>query len=643
MNPPNTSLSSDSAVNPEQFYTDQEHFFADRIAYHKGITRRISLARLCIAVMALVSGFASWNGGIAAMALVPLSLWYGVLGFSFAMFLILVTMHARHHEQLSYAEGMHRVVKRELAALAGDFSEFSHGGEFLTERDVALPHAEDFALDLDIFGEHSLFQRINRTVTPLGYKRLAEYLTTTLQDVRLINSRNESLRELAADTHFRHEWLASEAKQGLAGQEQQGIQRWLDDSVNLSALDVLGKTWFTALLVLLPIMANGVGVWGGVMPDSGLMRFFWAFVIAHFGIWAIFFPRIRRETAMMSRTASLLAQYVRLLRLLQNHSRFHSPILQRCASEADVAAKSLRKLTLILRVFENSQSPFGAILLNGLFLWDVHCIRLLSEWRKRYGTRIEEWFEALAEMDALVSMAGFVFRHPEFVPATIRDADSDKTESFKSSSILAAEGLYHPFLPQDEAVKNSLTLSGQEGKLVIITGANMAGKSTFLRALALNTVLAHIGLPVAAERFSCSVMHVVTSMRTSDSLERHESYFFAELQRLKMITERLRSGAPMLIILDEILRGTNSADKKSGTIGLLRQMIAFPSLAVIATHDTEIGLLEQEFPSLVRNFCFEGVMKNNDLYFDYTLRSGVAANKNATFLMQKMGILLRDV
>ena len=243
---------------------------------------------------------------------------------------------------------------------------------------------------------------------------------------------------------------------------------------------------------------------------------------------------------------------------------------------------------------------------------------------------MEEWFDALATMDALCSMANFAFNNQQYILPEISDA---------KELVFRASELAHPFLPADETVTNSLTLDSASGGLVVITGANMAGKSTFLRAIGINSVMALVGLPVCAATFEVSICEVLSSMRASDSLEKHESYFYAELKRLQYIVERLRQGHPALLLLDEILRGTNSADKKSGTVGLLQQLITLPTLAVIATHDTEIGALESEYPALVRNYCFEGEIQNGHLAFDYTLRRGVANNKNATFLMQQMGIV----
>jgi ABC-type multidrug transport system fused ATPase/permease subunit len=626
------AFQSSKLLEPLVLYTAQYDDFERISNAHDTSIRRISAMRFACAAVFALNAYTSWVGGISALPFVPITVWYVLLLLSAATFLVLVTRHAKHFSERDYAETMGGVVAREIKVLSGDMTSLAHGGEFLTEREIMPPGADDFALDLDIFGEHSLFHRINRTVTPLGYKRLAAYLASTLGSASLVRERQQALSELAEQTTFRHEWMGSVSTRQLTGLEQEKLQKWLKSESSLVKNNSLQQVLFKSLLLVMPLLTISSCIWGVISPESGAMRFLGAFILGQYAIWAFFLPRIRREAATMSRTAHLLAVYVRLFRLAQKHPHFQSSTLQRCAKEADIALKSMGKLARLLLAFDNGQSFLGAIVLNGFLLWDLQCISRLAAWRNDNKGRIEQWFDMLAEMDALVSMAGFVFNHPHFIQPTILD---------ESSPSVDAIGVAHPFLPNDEAVRNTLRLSAAEGKLVVITGANMAGKSTFLRALGINTTMALVGLPVCAEEFSCSLIRVVSSMRTSDSLERHESYFFAELQRLKMIIDRLHSGEQMLIILDEILRGTNSSDKKSGTIGLLRQLLSFSCIAVIATHDTEIGTLEHEEPSLVRNYCFEGTIEDDALHFDYTLRKGVAHNKNATFLMQKMGIIAK--
>ncbi|MDR0995258.1 MAG: DNA mismatch repair protein MutS, partial [Tannerella sp.] len=244
---------------------------------------------------------------------------------------------------------------------------------------------------------------------------------------------------------------------------------------------------------------------------------------------------------------------------------------------------------------------------------------------------IPGWFEALGRFDALASLGGFAFNHPDYVYPRVADAYFQ----------LSGKALGHPLLRRDLCVKNDVQCPphGDTGFL-IVTGANMAGKSTYLRTVGVNFLLAAIGAPVCAESLSFYPARLMTSLRTSDSLAGSESYFFAELKRLKSIIDRLEQGDKLLIILDEILKGTNSVDKQKGSIALMKQLTRLGTCGIIATHDLALGALEEEFPGKIKNYCFEADIQGERLSFNYKLQEGVARNMNATFLMQRMGITL---
>jgi DNA mismatch repair ATPase MutS len=260
-------------------------------------------------------------------------------------------------------------------------------------------------------------------------------------------------------------------------------------------------------------------------------------------------------------------------------------------------------------------------------LFDLQCVYRLEKWKTENALQLREWLETVEELEMLCSLATFSFNNPAFI-----------FPSINASRILKAEGAAHPLLSEEERVVNSVTIDSTRS-IVIITGANMAGKSTFLRTLGVNVVLAHAGAPVCATAFDCPVLHLRSGMRTADSLKDHQSYFYAELNRLKSIVEELRQGKELLVLLDEILKGTNSTDKLAGSVALVKQLARFPCLVVIATHDLALADLEKEFAGRIRNFCFEPMIQNDQLSFDYKLRDGKAEKMNATFLMKKMGII----
>jgi len=266
--------------------------------------------------------------------------------------------------------------------------------------------------------------------------------------------------------------------------------------------------------------------------------------------------------------------------------------------------------------------------LNSLFLWDIRCVYKLWKWHKQNHKKLADWLNVVAEIDALISLANFSNNQPDFIFPKIHDGGF----SFH------AKKLGHPLLKADKRVCNDLEINGWS-KVIIVTGANMAGKSTFLRTVGVNLILGRLGAPVCAEEMTLTPISIYTNMRTTDSLLKDESYFFAELKRIKAVLDRLQNGERIFVILDEMLKGTNSVDKLNGSKELIRKLVEFKSISLIATHDLKLAEMEDEFPQRIFNKCFEIKIENDELVFDYLLSDGVTKTMNATFLMKKMGII----
>jgi DNA mismatch repair ATPase MutS len=271
----------------------------------------------------------------------------------------------------------------------------------------------------------------------------------------------------------------------------------------------------------------------------------------------------------------------------------------------------------------------AAVILNGLFLFNLHLLAAVEKWKFKYREVIPQWFATIGEIDALNSLANFTANNPEFIfPVAVENQFS-----------LEATDLGHPLIPKEECVTNDLSISDWN-QYCIITGANMSGKSTFLRAVGVNYVLAMMGAPVFASRFIFYPVNLHSSIRTSDSLARKESFFYAELKRLKQIISELERGQQTFILLDEILKGTNSKDKQSGSIALIEQLVKYQSIGLIATHDLILGDLIRDYPNNIHNLCFEIHIVDDEMSINYKLQQGVCQNLNATYLMKKMGILI---
>jgi DNA mismatch repair ATPase MutS len=340
----------------------------------------------------------------------------------------------------------------------------------------------------------------------------------------------------------------------------------------------------------------------------------------------IYLKRINAFHESISRKKRILENYSLVLHYLQQE-KFSSEEMQAITRVAHQADVRMKKLASLVSSFNARTNSLMAFIVNSFFMYDLQYVYRLEEWKEQNKTDLQQWLEAISKTELLISFATFGYNHPSFINAEISD-----------TIYIEASELGHPLIDPKECITNSITIGNGPGVL-IVTGANMAGKSTFLRTLGTNIVLALNGAPVFAKKFKCPLIRLRTGMRTADSLKDHQSYFYAELDRLKSIMDELRSNKPLLILLDEILKGTNSTDKQAGSIALVKQLLPHPCLAIIATHDLALGELEHEFPSKVKNFHFEPNIENDQLSFDYKLKPGIAQKMNATFLMKKMGII----
>lgn len=292
----------------------------------------------------------------------------------------------------------------------------------------------------------------------------------------------------------------------------------------------------------------------------------------------------------------------------------------------------LRRLRRLMDNLNQRNNALVFLLLNGFLLWDFRQLAALDGWLRRYGREVAGWFGALAGFDALASLGAFAYNHPGYVYPEAVGSDRPVYE---------AEALGHPLIDPARCVCNPVQLPARPSFL-IVTGANMAGKSTYLRAVGVNFVLAMLGAPVCAASMTFTPCTLFTGLHTTDSLAGNESYFFAELKRLRQVVLRQRAGEKCMVILDEILKGTNSVDKQTGSLALVRQLVSLGTVGAAATHDLVLGSLAEEFPGVVRAVCFESEIVDDALHFDYRLRPGVARHMNACFLMEQMDIIPRD-
>jgi hypothetical protein len=541
----------------------------------------------------------------------------GVLSLYVIGFAALMVLHNSLSHKKSYAEALMELCAAERKGLNYDFSAFDGAPD---KTDAEHP----FSLDLDIFGERSFFQSVNRTVTAAGRERLAGWFIHPLTEKAPILQRQEAVKELAALTRLRQDFYVK----GILRRKQTGDARLLAYLVNTS-VSFAGSLFWKASVWAVPAlwMACLAGFMGGYLSSSLLGILFVLSALAAY----LPVRRINELHQAVDKLEKILLTYSGLIQSIEGHA-FSSEMLagvnRQLTCREGRASQAIKKLSAHIGILDQ-RFTFTAILLNIFTFRDMRASIAIEQWKQTHGTEAVNWLDALADFDALSSLAGFAFNHPGYTYPTLADSYFE----------MSGKAMGHPLIHRDACVKNDIAV-GESPRFLIVTGANMAGKSTYLRTVGMNFLLASTGAPVCADALTVYPACLVTSLRTSDSLADNESYFFAELKRLKTIIDRLQQGEKLFIILDEILKGTNSIDKQKGSFALMKQLIAYHACGIIATHDLALGSLERDFPRQIKNYRFEADITGDTLTFSYQLKEGVAQNMNACFLMQKMGITL---
>ncbi|UBM62276.1 hypothetical protein LA303_12880 [Candidatus Sulfidibacterium hydrothermale] len=597
------------AVSPERFFQDQLAIYEKQSRQIQKQIRKTSAFRI-LSFLATITGIylaASYTSGVVIAV--------SLTGFS--VFGFFVYRHIRLFQKKKLTDKLLKINRTEWQLLHLDTSGQPDGTVF---QDAAHP----FAADLDVFGQRSLYQLLHRCATRPGSQLLAHTLLYPLQQPGEIIRRQKAIAELSEKPLWRQAFRAAGPDEENESNSVTGLYRWATHETHFD------RPFLRAAIVITPLAGFSIlflTLAGSLPPIILLLFLLWPFSILGPNTSAI-----NRAYDLLGRKTSLLQQYAKLFEKLENES-FRSEIMQQATQTLTQGKQSayaaVKKLSDITKAFDYRLNFLTGFFLNSFFLWDLWQSIRVERWKKQYSSSLQEWFNTLAQVDMLCSLAGFAFQHPEAVfPRPVN-----------SNFQWAGEALKHPFIPAEKCVGNPVDITG-EGKFLIITGANMAGKSTYLRTAGINLLLAMTGAPVLADKLDFTPIQLFTGIKTTDSLQDGESYFFAELKRLKEIIVRLEKGERMFIILDEILRGTNSKDKQKGSKALLRQLIRLKASGMIATHDLALGKLADEFPQNIVNKRFEVEIKDNQLQFDYLLKDGVAENMNATFLMKKMGITL---
>ena len=533
------------------------------------------------------------------------------------LFIGLAYVHSKLIERNRKVNLLKGINERAIDALEGKWREFEDKGEEYINKD------HPYGADLDIFGKGSLFQWINNTTTPLGRKRLSDVLNGNISfDVHAIKQRQDAIKELA----LRLNWRQSFVVEGLM------VKDYMRDSIELLSWckkkdELFISKIFKLIITLLPLCT---------IISIALFFVFRAipiyvmelFVLVN--VAALQWGKSKRNEAL-----DIIYQYKTNIRIYENmlysieQSKFESKYLNNLKAKylgksKHECSKQIKALTKIVEKMSDRRNAIY-IVLNIVTLRDYHLIYSLENWKKNYGNNIELWLEGIAHFEELISLANINSNNPNWCIPEITEEDT----------CVKVKAIAHPLIGK-RAVKNDLWIDKNKS-IMLVTGSNMSGKSTFLRTIGINLILAYIGTAVLAENFKASIMKIYTCMRTGDDLEQNISSFYAEILRVKKLIDGTKAESPIFFLLDEIFKGTNSKDRHAGAEILINQLSKENAVGLVSTHDLELCDIEKK-NSKVINYHFREYYKNNEIYFDYKLRMGSSTTQNALYLMQMAGI-----
>lgn len=592
-------------MSPREVYQSREAEFSTAAEQLRKLSDRLSMARLT-----------AFAGGLVVFAVLlsfSVITAFAILTAALNLFAWLVIKYETTEKSRKRFLQLAEINRLELKCLDGDFSGFKTGEEY-AERD------HPYTYDLDIFGKASLFQFLCRATSRPASDRLAEYLKQPAGPEEIL-LRQKAIAELQPLTDWRQELMTLGYMNAGAGNDPGPLMQWFGSD------DLFRKTGrekvFNGCLSLLAVTAITSVIAG--LPAAILAPVF----VVNFIFYFTRFRRISRLQEQVSRSSDLLKGYSVIIKLIETRN-FTSPLLQSLKStfmEEIAASDRIRQLSKLVGRLDYRLNVLVSAPLNLLFFADIHFCLALEKWKREHALRIPSWFSSMAEFEALASLANMAFNNPGWVYPQV-------TEDY---FVFRAEDMGHPLIPANRRINNSFATEGA-GKAIIVTGSNMSGKSTFLRTCGVNAVLAFAGAPVCASAFTISLVRLHSSMRISDSLEENISSFYAELRRLRAIISGAESDPKVFLLLDEILRGTNSDDRYTGSVALIKQLTGYGAVAMVATHDLRLAGMEQELPQAIENYHFDVKVNDEELFFDYLLTPGICSSFNASLLMKKMGI-----
>lgn len=585
----------------QKYYSNRILFLTDQFKKQKQVYRNFSLLRLFVFILICLIFFKFWG----MIFLMPITI------ILFGLFLWLVGKSIDAKLQRDKLNFLILFNQNELSVLDGDWSNYENGMEFI---DGAHP----YSYDIDLFGPKSIFQLLNRTSSLAGKKALSKLLKFGTKNpkvneacIQVLSENIEWCQNFTIESQVRNESLVNEVSlDDLSGVEidwskLKATLRWVIPftaflNVALYAFSIINGFVFTIFLVT-PL----VFIINDLKTSNGLAK----------------------ELALVSERIDALLAQLQLLKEIKSGDKLFNQKIEEILNDQTNVLEALKSLKRINKRFEFRMNVLVGVILNYFLAWDFQLQLKLKIWLNENRAYLASWENNMGEIECWISGAVFKFNNPELV---FNKFDGSKNE-------IEIVGLGHPFVPVSKRVVNDFKLL-QSDSFVVTTGPNMAGKSTYLRGIGLSIVLANAGFPIVAKKVNIPPVKLYSSMRTSDDLNIESSYFFAELKRLRFIMDAIESGEQVFIILDEILKGTNSQDKATGSAKFLEKLEKMGAKGIIATHDLSLCDLAIHSNSF-QNWYFDSVISGSEISFDYKINKGVCKNMNASFLLKKMDLV----
>ncbi|WP_207420578.1 MutS-related protein [Desertivirga brevis] len=594
------------------FYTDQIKQAKRSVSHFEKLINTYSFLRLFVIAAVLAAIYKSVQA--ESVILTEVSILGGVIAFAF-----LVSKQAGFEKKKAFHLNLKIVNENEVESVLNQKNIYNQGLEFIDDTHV-------YTSDLDIFGNASLYNLLNRCATVAGNKKLSSWLKerTSTSEILL---RQDSVKELAS----KKEWMQDfKAKLIFAKEDKMN-----EVSKLLNYLGTPLETFNPALkryISITPFATTALVVGAYFYPLLTTP----AILLGLINMALVFFnaAKVNRADQFVGKAGKVLYHYAEAFQKIEEED-FHSGYIKSLslkANEEKVFHKRFKELSILAGKLEYRLNIFIGPVLNFLLAWDLRQMIALERWKQENRESVENVFDDLATVESLVSLASLHLNYPAWSFPSI-DAEDGYTFS--------ARDLGHPLLDESKRVLNDFQLT-DEFKIDIITGSNMAGKSTFLRTLGINGVLALAGAPVCAREMSVSNMLIFTYMRIKDSLNESTSTFKAELDRLKLLLETLNNDSKVYFLIDEMLRGTNSVDKYLGSKAIIERLISEKAVGIVATHDLQIARLEDKYPNYIRNFYFDIQVRGKEMLFDYKIKPGECKTFNASILLKQLGIRFEE-